>query len=123
LNIPCWTAAQGTRGSLSKETLDFSDMGESLQKVKKAFIILALCQTPAEQAANLMRVVVLKNRDGVVGGEIHLKIDHAAVQYVETSEKVEERKVRKIREKGATPIKQPPKGKWAELLNDIPEAA
>lgn len=79
--LACWTASQAKRQSLEKGILDLDDIGDSWNKAKKAFIVLALCQTRDERNVKQMRVSVLKNRDGYVGGEdLYFTVDSATIR-------------------------------------------
>jgi len=62
-----WTASQVRRSSYNATILRLDDVAEDIQKVDASDVVLALCQTPMEKARGLMRVALLKNRQG--GGE------------------------------------------------------
>jgi hypothetical protein len=98
-------------------------MGDSWNKVKKAFIVLALCQTPAERSAKRMRVVVLKNRDGYTGKSVSLRVDMAHVSFIEdlsAPDEVENAESKKIKRPRSPKISQPARSKWDELLDRTP---
>lgn len=63
-DVPLWTATQATRGSLGKEVITMGDLAESFKKAAKADVIVAVCQTPEEEAAEQCRLFVAKMRDG-----------------------------------------------------------
>ncbi len=83
-DLPIWTASQAKRQALAKDELDLDDIGDSWRKAQVAFVAAALCQTKAEKVKRVQRLVMLKNRDGIAGGEVTLKVDTKRILIEET---------------------------------------
>lgn len=66
LDIAVWTPAQTNRKSFTSSLLSFGDIGEDVQIVQVADVVIGLCQTDLEKrsAPQRMRLVLLKNRIG-----------------------------------------------------------
>lgn len=61
---PVWTASQVTRDGYGNDDPNMSKISRSIQKVEKADVVLALCQTDDELEKQAMRLKVLKMRRG-----------------------------------------------------------
>jgi hypothetical protein len=100
-----------------------------MNKAKKAFIVLALCQSRDEKAAKQVRIAVLKNRDGPAGGEdIPVEVNTAGIRVKEISP-AKSVHFQKSAGKAAARVRKEPKkykvgseirkhtleGKWAQL--------
>lgn len=81
MNMGVWTATQSNRKSLSKNIVTMEDMADSFKKAAHADIIIALCQTPEEYKANLMRIFIAKNRDNVKEVSITIKNDFSRMAF------------------------------------------
>lgn len=55
-NAAVWTAQQANRGALDKETITMVDVAETFEVAAVADALLALCQTPDEQADGVCRL-------------------------------------------------------------------
>jgi replicative DNA helicase len=67
LNIPCWTASQTQRSSISDEIIQADKIAESFQKVMTADFVMSLSRTLEDKAAGTARVHIIKNRFGPDG--------------------------------------------------------
>jgi len=61
--VPFWGATQGNRESLSKEIVTAQDVAEDIGKANIADVIVAICQTREEEAADRCRLYMAKVRD------------------------------------------------------------
>lgn len=77
-DIPVWGAAQTTRSALSRPLVDVNDMGESYKAAQKADIVLALCQTKAEEEEGIARFYAAKVRTGKKGWMVRCFLDEDA---------------------------------------------
>lgn len=69
LNIACWTATQGNRGSTSTEVVKLEHTGGSIKKVQVAHVVISIGKTLQQKTEKLATIVFLKNRlgeDGVI---------------------------------------------------------
>lgn len=57
-NVPLWTASQATREALEREVVTMMDVAESFKKVQIVDLLLAICGTAEERAANCVRVSI-----------------------------------------------------------------
>ena len=55
-NCATWSAQQANRGALDKETLTMADVAETFESAAVADALIALCQTPDEQADGVCRL-------------------------------------------------------------------
>lgn len=62
-----WTASQSHRDSMKKEIVTLDTISEDIGKAQIADIIIAVCQTPEELAADKCRLFNAKCRDGKKG--------------------------------------------------------
>jgi replicative DNA helicase len=84
LKIIGWTATQGNRGSMTKETngeVDLSMMADSMKKAMLAFVVVGLAQNPKEQKFGKGRLVVLKNRNGPSDRVLKMTVDHSTATF------------------------------------------
>lgn len=77
LDVAVWTASQASRDSFKKKTISMGDFAESIKIVHPCHIIIALCQTPHEYKQNIMRLVIIKNREGEKEVEVKIKTSFA----------------------------------------------
>jgi len=82
-NCAIWTASQSGRSSYSRRTLNLDDVADSLEKVRIADVVIAMCQTANESKMNSMRLVLLKNRLGGNCGRIVDCIQRGETQMLE----------------------------------------
>jgi hypothetical protein len=65
------------------EDVTLASIAESAKKVFIADVVAALNQTKAEKLKSLMRIGILKNRNGPAEREIPITVDHSVVRFVE----------------------------------------
>ena len=70
-NIPVVTATQATRNAVNKEIVTEKDIAQCFQKVRKADIIVMICQTDKEEPEGIARLYIAKNRSNP---EKHIQI-------------------------------------------------
>ena len=67
LGIPCWTASQTQRSSLTEEVIQGDKVAESFNKIMTSDFVMSLSRTLEDKHANTARVHVIKNRFGPDG--------------------------------------------------------
>lgn len=67
LQIPCWTASQTQRSSISEEVIQADKIAESYSKIMVADFVISLSRTLNDKQSNTARVHVIKNRFGPDG--------------------------------------------------------
>lgn len=74
-NVPVWTASQSNRSGANQEYVGLENMGESYGKAQVSDVVLGLSRKPEEKASGFARLFVAKNRAGMDGLHIPIKID------------------------------------------------
>ena len=74
-SIPVWTASQSNRNGASQDYVGLENMGESYGKAQVSDVVLGLSRKPEEKASGYARLFVAKNRAGMDGINLRLKID------------------------------------------------
>jgi len=74
-NIPVWTASQSNRSGASADFVGLENMGESYGKAQVSDFVLGLSRKPEEKSSGFARLFVAKNRAGLDGIHIPLRID------------------------------------------------
>lgn len=105
--IPIWGAAQGTRSSLGKALVTLKDIAESFKAAGNADVVLAMCQTVAEEQEGLLRLFAAKVRDGDKGWMVRCIVDkesHAILgdEIVTVSQVLDEQMQRNQQDDGVT---------------------
>lgn len=67
MDIPCWTASQTQRSSITEEIIQADKIAESYQKVMTADFVMSLSRTLEDKPQNTARVHIIKNRFGPDG--------------------------------------------------------
>jgi replicative DNA helicase len=67
VDVACWTATQGNRGSTSIETVKVDNIGGSLKKAQIAHLIIGIGKTLEQKQDNVGTISILKNRLGPDG--------------------------------------------------------
>ena len=67
LYIPCWTASQTQRSSISDEVIQADKIAESYGKIMVADFVISLSRTLDDKQTNTARVHIIKNRFGPDG--------------------------------------------------------
>lgn len=75
LRVPIWTASQTQRSALKKEVIDLDSLADSFKKGMIADVVIALCQSVKEKAAQRARFYVCKNRQGMDKFHFSVKLD------------------------------------------------
>ena len=76
-DIPVWTASQSNRSGANADMVGLENMGESYGKAQVSDIVLGLSRKPEEKATGYARLFVAKNRAGMDGLNMVIKIDTA----------------------------------------------
>ncbi len=74
-NVPVWTASQSNRSGASQDYVGLENMGESYGKAQVSDVVLGLSRKPEEKASGFARLFVAKNRAGMDGLHIPIRID------------------------------------------------
>jgi replicative DNA helicase len=80
-DIPVWTASQSNRSGASADFVGLENMGESYGKAQVSDVVLGLSRKPEEKASGYARLFVAKNRAGIDGINLRLKIDTATSRF------------------------------------------
>jgi replicative DNA helicase len=85
-----WTGAQSNRAGMVSKTneagdIDISNISDSAKKAFIADVVLGLNQSRKEAEDLLMRIGLLKNRNGPADREIPVKVDHGTCRFTERS--------------------------------------
>ena len=80
-NIPVWTASQSNRNGANADYVGLENMGESYGKAQVSDVVLGLSRKPEEKASGYARLFVAKNRAGMDGINLRLKIDTAKSKF------------------------------------------
>ena len=83
---PVWTGCQVRRTNARDEIIDAQGAAESWKKVEAADVIISLNQKDLEAAQKIMRLGLVKVRDGEAGGLVWTKFDKACVSLRELSD-------------------------------------
>jgi replicative DNA helicase len=67
LNLPCWTASQSQRSSITDEVIYADKIAESFQKVMTSDFVMSWARTSEDKVTNTARAHVIKNRFGPDG--------------------------------------------------------
>lgn len=60
--IPCWTAVQGNRSSVSSEFVQSDQMGGSIKRAQKTHFLMSIARSPEQKQDNLANMQILKAR-------------------------------------------------------------
>jgi len=74
-NVPVWTASQSNRSGANSDMVGLENMGESYGKAQVSDVVVGLSRKPEEKATGFGRLFVAKNRAGMDGINLPLKID------------------------------------------------
>jgi len=75
LYIPCWTASQTQRSSISDEVIQADKIAESYGKIMTADFVISLSRTLDDKQTNTARVHIIKNRFGPDGITFPAKVN------------------------------------------------
>lgn len=62
LRIPCWTAVQGNRQSISSEFVRSDQMGGSIKRAQKTHFLMSIARSPDQKQDNTANIEILKAR-------------------------------------------------------------
>jgi len=74
-NVPVWTASQSNRSGANADMVGLENMGESYGKAQVSDFVIGLSRKPEEKATGFGRLFVAKNRAGMDGINMPVKID------------------------------------------------
>ena len=111
-NVPVWTASQSNRAGASQDMVGLENMGESYGKAQVSDVVLGLSRKPEEKATGYARLFVAKNRAGMDGIQLVLKIDCGKSTFKTVS----------LDEKEEYDILTNPKEKMKEIWNRVQTA-
>jgi replicative DNA helicase len=80
-NCVVWTATQTNRSGYAMEIVDMEQVGDSLQKMMIADIVLAICMNKEERANNRARIFIAKNRNGPAKIERPIATDYERMRF------------------------------------------
>jgi len=83
-NIAVVTSSQGTRGSLSADTVEMEHTGDSIKKPQRVDIGISISQTRAEKFKDQMRLYLMKFRDGEPERYIGCQVDRESHSIIST---------------------------------------
>lgn len=70
-----WSALQLNRGGMAQETPDATGLGGSISRMYTTDLMIIMAQTPAEREDRIMRLVIMKNRNGPADRTIKIATD------------------------------------------------
>jgi replicative DNA helicase len=111
-NVPVWTASQSNRNGANADMVGLENMGESYGKAQVSDVVLGLSRKPEEKASGYARLFVAKNRAGMDGLNMVIKIDTAKSTF----------KVASSEEQETYDLITNPKQKMKELWNQVQTA-
>jgi replicative DNA helicase len=100
LKCPVWTASQVNRGAYGEDVVRKEHISDSLKKVMKADLVLAICQSPEEELMNRARFFITKNRRGSSNKNIHVFYKPAKALFKERKFEDGSEKKKKARKRG-----------------------
>jgi replicative DNA helicase len=80
-NVPVWTASQSNRAGASQDIVGLESMGESYGKAQVSDVVIGLSRKPEEKASGFGRIFVAKNRAGMDGMQMPVRIDTARSKF------------------------------------------
>jgi len=80
-NVPLWTASQSNRAGAREEIVGLENMGEAYGKAQVSDVVVGLSRKPEEKASGYGRLFVAKNRAGMDGIQLPLRIDTAQSKF------------------------------------------
>lgn len=75
LDCHMWTATQLNRGGIVMENPDETSIAGALSKLFTVDVALFLAQTPNERLDEIMRIILIKSRNGLVGRTVKITTD------------------------------------------------
>lgn len=82
LNILVWTASQLNRAGITQETPDETAIAGALAKLYTVDFAVFLAQTKEQREGSLMRLAIVKNRNGPVARPIEVTTDYAFMTFL-----------------------------------------
>ncbi len=79
--VPIWTASQSNRAGAREEIVGLENMGEAYGKAQVSDVVVGLSRKPEEKATGYGRLFIAKNRAGMDGIQLPLKIDTARSKF------------------------------------------
>ncbi len=79
--VAIWTASQVGRKALWSKIIDIDTLWEDFGKAMIADSIVALCMKKKERENSRARLYVAKNRDGIDGVEVPVKVDYSTQRF------------------------------------------
>ena len=80
-NVPVWTASQSNRSGAREEIVGLENMGEAYGKAQVSDIVIGLSRKPEEKASGFGRLFLAKNRAGMDGIQMPIRIDTARSKF------------------------------------------
>lgn len=75
LGLPCWTASQASRSSVSSDIIEADKIADSYAKVMNADFIMSLSRKASDKLSDTARLHIMKNRFGMDGMTFPAKMD------------------------------------------------
>lgn len=88
LKIPCWTAVQGNRQSVSSEFVRSDQMGGSIKRAQKTHFLMSIARSPDQKQDNTANMQILKARFAKDGSQFENAIfnnDTLEIRCIENS--------------------------------------
>ncbi|OUU74567.1 MAG: hypothetical protein CBC29_07260 [Methylococcaceae bacterium TMED69] len=80
-NVPVWTASQSNRSGAREEIVGLENMGEAYGKAQVSDVVVGLSRKPEEKASGFGRLFLAKNRAGMDGIQMPVRIDTAQSRF------------------------------------------
>ena len=85
-NVPVWTASQSNRSGANADMIGLENMGESYGKAQVSDFVIGLSRKPEEKSSGFGRLFVAKNRAGMDGINMPLRIDTSKSKFLTMTE-------------------------------------
>lgn len=85
-NVPVWTASQSNRSGANADMIGLENMGESYGKAQVSDFVIGLSRKPEEKSSGFGRLFVAKNRAGIDGINMPLRIDTSKSKFLTMTE-------------------------------------
>jgi replicative DNA helicase len=88
-NVLVWTATQTNRQGRTKAIITDVELGDSYGKIRPCDFSMSLNQTEEEFDNGIMRVYIMKSRNGVPRFQVPAKVDYSVLRMTESTDRLE----------------------------------